>query len=128
MVFDGNMWEVYSFESWQRCIKYPSKSVVLNTIKNWKIYSHGLKLNELILVNGYPRYKKERMFYLPDDIDKIVENLHDLSLTGYRIYAISEDILSGVYFVKNDSFQSDIDVDIIQGFIDYSKRLELRRM
>lgn len=128
MTLDGNMWEVYAFESWQRCVKYPSKLVVLDTIKNWKIYSHGLKLNELELVNGAPKYRRDKMFYMPKDIDQVVDVVHNFSLSGYRIYAISPDILQGVFFVKDDSFQEYIDADIIQGLIDYSKRLELRRM
>lgn len=124
MLFSEDKRMIYPFELWLLQFKHPTKEAVLETIKSWRVYSHGLRLNEVVLDDeGKPVYKRPRLFYLPREIDCLVEALAELSISGYKIYAVSKDVLFGIFFEKDDMHQTDIDADIIQGIIEYSNRV-----
>ena len=123
MFFSKDKHMIYPFEEWLLRTTHPQKSAVIDTIKSWHVYSHGIRLNEIILDNGKPAYKRSKLFYLPREIDRLIESLAELSISGYRIYAVSKDVLSGIFLEKDDSHQTDIDADIIQEIIDYSIRV-----
>ena len=124
MMFTGLESQIYSFETWPSFPKYPSKDYVLETIRKWKCYSHGVRLNEVIFnEHGKPKGKRVKMFYLPKDTGELVEFAANLSISGYRTYVISNDILGGIYFVKDKNHQTDIDADLIQALIDHSDKV-----
>jgi hypothetical protein len=123
MCFSKDRHMIYPFEEWLLRSTHPQKSDVVDTIKSWHVYSHGIRLNEIILDNGKPAYKRSKLFYLPRETDRLIESLAELSISGYRIYAVSKDVLSGIFLEKDDSHQTDIDADIIQEIIDYSIRV-----
>ena len=123
-MFDRDMSIIFPYETWLFYDKHPEKRHVMNTISDWAVYSHGLRLNEVILDGGKPKYKRDRLFYLPKETDQMVEFLAAMSLAGYRVYAISKDTLSGIFFDRDETHQTDIDADFIQSLIDYAKRVE----
>lgn len=114
---------IYPFETWLFDDKYPSKEYVLSTIRKWTVYSHGIRMNKVILKGGKPAYKIVDIFYLPREIDALVEALAEMSMLGYRVYAISNDTLSGIYFDLDAGHQTDIDADLIQAIMDYAKKV-----
>ena len=124
MFFSKDKRMVYPFESWLLQSKHPPKEAVLEAIKSWRVYSHGLRLNEVVFdAEGKPEYKHPELFYLPRELDRLVETLAELSISGYRIYAVSKDVLSGIFLERDDTHQTDIDADIIHGIIEYSNRV-----
>jgi len=127
-VFDGKYWQLYPHERQIISETYPRKSGVLDKIKQWssRIYTYNVKINEIVLdEHGWPIGRRLIDFFLPGDMGNIIDTLAEMSLLGYRVYAASRDPLYGLFFVRTHDHSTDIDADLIQALVDYSKNVEI---
>lgn len=123
-MFNGELKVLRPYEAfWMFREPRPAKQFVVDRIRNWNVYSHGLRMNEVIFSNGEPTHRREILFYLPREEGQMVEFLAELSMIGYGVYSITTDSLAGVFFERNANHQTSIDADLIQTFMDYSKKV-----
>lgn len=110
----------FNFSMFEKKYAKPiARGAVLDIVRNWSIYSHGVKFN----IVKSPNLKRVLTFYLPTDEDKMVSTLSDLSLRGYSIANASTDQLTGVYFRRGRKNKTNIDADVVQVFIDHTNKL-----
>ena len=113
-------------EEWNfRCWGPPSESqIIVNILKKWNLTGAGIVLWLVKNMDKpYSKWTKQQSVYIfPEDEDRLIQNLANLSL-GNTIILLEQDIyVFNVYVGASENGETNIDADVLEEFSNAFRR------
>lgn len=108
-----------------RCWGPPTESqLVVNILKKWNLNDSGLVLWHVKdMDKHYSEWTKQQsIYFLPDDGDKLIQDLANLSLGNTIILLKQTDYEFKVYVGASEDGRTNIDADVLEEFTNAFRR------
>ena len=108
-----------------RCWGPPTESqLVVNILKKWNLNGMGVILWRVKNMDKHPFewMKQQSIYFLPDDGDRLIQDLANLSLGNTIIYLDKAVYEINVYVGISENGDTNIDADVLEEFTNAFKR------